>query len=79
MKITDLRTGRIYEGEHVDTIPGGSQATDEQLDKYLGIGPSDKQYPYIKRATKHKRMVLLSEQGKYFVLAVDERFWKVEK
>ena len=79
MKITDLRTGRTFEGEHVDTIPGGSQATDEQLEKYLGIGPQDKQYPYIRRATKHKRVVLLNKEGGYFVIPVDERFWKVEK
>jgi hypothetical protein len=79
MKITDLRTGRIYEGDHIDTIPGGSQATDEQLDKYLGIGPLSKQYPYVRRAAKHKRMVLRDGQGNHFVLAVDERFWRVER
>jgi len=79
MKITDLRTGNVFEGEHIDTIPGGSQATDYQLETYLGLGPLDKQYPYIKRATKHRREVLLNAEGKYFVIPVDERFWKIEK
>lgn len=79
MKITDLRTSRVFEGEHIDTIPGGSQATDYQLEAYLGLGPLDKQYPYIKRATKHKRMVLLQADGTYAVIPVDERFWEVEK
>ncbi len=79
MKITDLRTGNVFEGEHIDTIPGGSQATDYQLETYLGLGPLDKQYPYIRRAAKHRREVLLNAEGKYFVIPVDERFWKIEK
>lgn len=79
MKITDLRTGRVYEGDHVDTIPGGTQASDDQLETYLGVTPRDKQYPYIRRASKHKRMVLRQPGGQHFVIAVDERFWKIEK
>lgn len=79
MKITNLRTSHVFEGEHIDTIPGGSQMTNYQLKTYLNLGPLDKQYPYIKRATKHKRMVLLQADGTYAVIPTDERFWKVEK
>ena len=78
MKVTDLRCGREFIGEHVTTIPGGSSPTDEALGMYLGISPQDKQYPYHKRPTAHKRVVLRHAPDKFFVIPVDKRFYKVE-
>lgn len=80
MKITDLRCGRVLEGEYVETIAGNQQATDEQLQKYLGVSPEDKQYPYLRRASRHKRIVLKrTDDPGYYVVPIDERFWKVEQ
>lgn len=78
MKITDLRCGREFIGDHVTTIPGGSSPSDEALEMYLGVTSSDKQYPYHKRPSAHKRVVLQRTPGKFFVIPIDKRFYKVE-
>ena len=78
MKITDLRCGRELIGEYVETIPGGSQPSDEQLNRYLGVRPGDTQYEQHRRPTTHKRIVLEHAVGKFYVVTVNKKFYKVE-
>lgn len=78
MKITDLRCGRVFEGEVVDAIAGNSQPTDEQLMKYLGVGPMDKSYLQYKKPQTHKRLVLQYDGDKYYVIPVNKKFYKAE-
>lgn len=79
MKITDLRTGRAYVGEHVATIAGNSQPTDEQLENYFSAVPGSPQYAGYKRATTHKRYVLQYAAGKHYVVTVNTKFFMVTK
>ena len=78
MKITDLRTSRVFVGEHVATIAGNSQPTDEQLQEFLNIWPEDMQYAAHKRPMTHKRYVLQYAPGKYFVITANTKIFKVE-
>lgn len=77
MKITDLRTSRDFVGEHVATIAGNSQPTDEQLQKFMKVSPGDTQYASHKRPMTHKRYVLEYAPEKYFVIPVNTKFFKV--
>lgn len=78
MKITDLRCGREFIGEHVETIAGNSSPTDEQLALYLGVREGDSQYPHHKKPTTHKRVVLQESPNKFYVVPVNKKFYKVE-
>lgn len=78
MKVTDLRCRREFVGEHVDTIPGNSAPTDEQLLKYLGVSSNDSQYNSLKKPTTHKRVVLQHSADKYFVITMNSKFYKAE-
>lgn len=79
MKITDLRCGRVFEGDFVDKIPGGTAPTDDQLETYLGITPEHKDYRNYKRPNQHKTAVLRRTDGKgYYVIPVNDKFYKVE-
>lgn len=69
MKITDLRISRVWEGEHVTTIPGGSMPTDEQVELYLG--------EHNRERTVHKRIVL-NVEGRFVVFPINKKFFKVQ-
>lgn len=77
MKITDLRCGRTFEGEYVETIAGNSQPTDAQLMLYLDVREGDSQYEQHRKPTTHKRVVLKHATG-YWVIPVNKKFYKVE-
>jgi hypothetical protein len=62
----------------VDTIPGNSQPTDEQLLKYLGVSSNDSQYESLKKPTTHKRVVLQHSPGKFYVITLNSKFYKAE-
>ena len=79
MKITDLRCGRVMEGDLVDKIPGNQAMSDDQLETYLNITPDHKDYQHMKRPAVHKIAVLKRTDGKgYYVVPVNDKFYKVE-
>jgi hypothetical protein len=78
MKITDLRCGREFIGEHITNIPGGSVPEDDVLELYLGVKPTDSQYRQHKKPTTHKRAILQHAPGQFYVIPIDKRFYKVE-
>ena len=77
MKITDLRCGREFVGEHLGNIAGGATPSDEVLEQYLDVRPGDSQYEHHKKPTTHKRVVL-QHPGGYYVIPVNKKFYKVE-
>lgn len=79
MKITDLRCGRVFEGDLVDKIPGGSAPTDDQLETYLGVTSDHKDYQQYKRPAQHQTFVLkrINTEG-YYVVPANKKFFKVE-
>jgi hypothetical protein len=67
MKITDLRVSRVFEGEHVATVAGGSMPSEEHVEVF-GVFPE--------RST-HKRIVLKIGE-RFTVFPVNKKFFKVE-
>lgn len=76
MKIRDRRCGRVLEGTLVEQIPGHRTMSDEQLEKYLGVCPGDKQYNYLKRGSEHAQYVLQHEKG-FLVIPMNSKFYEV--
>jgi hypothetical protein len=79
MKITDLRCGRVLEGDLVDEIAGGQTMNDEQLEAYLNITPEHKDYHHWRRPAIHKTAVLKrADKDGYYVVPINPKFFKVE-
>lgn len=67
MKITDLRVSRVFEGEHVATVAGGSMPSETLVDEF-GVQPE---------RTTHKRIVLKTGD-RFVVIPINKKFFKVE-
>lgn len=76
MKITDIRCGREFAGELVDTIPAQVIPSPLALMRYLGVSPGDSQYAAHRHPLPYDRLVLQHDKGFWVVPSVPE-FYEV--